>query len=79
MEGKAAFGKNKKYIVIVIILLLLLRNPIFTQNYDDKQFLFLSKPLSLPFIRLRTIFIKTSNLILCRQKEVVYNLTLLSH
>jgi len=31
------------------------------------------------FIKLEAIFIKTSSLILCRQKEFVYNLTLLSH
>jgi len=58
----------------------LLCNPICTQNYGAKQFSILAKGHS-PFhlTDLEAIFIKTSNPILCRQKEVVYYLTWLSH
>jgi len=58
----------------------LLRNPICAQNYVDQQFSILTKGRS-PFHLsvLKAIFIKTLNPILCRQKEFVYNLTLLPH
>jgi len=56
-----------------------LPNPICAQNYDDKQFSILAKCRSPFHFILVAIFIKTSNPILCRQKEFVYNLTLLSH
>jgi len=58
----------------------LLCNPICAQNYDDKQFSILAEDRS-PFYLsiLEAIFIKTSNPILCRQKEFVYKLTLFLH
>jgi len=51
-----------------------------SQNYDDKQFSNLAKGY-FPFHSsiLEAIFIKTSNLILCRQKEFIYKLTQLLH
>jgi len=50
------------------------------QNYDEKQNSILAKGHS-PFhlTVLEVIFIKTLNPNLCRQKEFVNNLTLLSH
>ena len=53
----------------------LLRNPTCAQHYDDNIFSILAKGRS-PFhlSALEAIFIKTSNPILCRQKEFVYNL-----
>jgi len=58
----------------------LLRNPTCAQNYYHKQLSILAKSRS-PFHLsvLEAIFIKTLDPILCRQKEFVYNLTLLSH
>jgi len=49
----------------------LLRNPICTQNYDDKQFCILAKVRS-PFHLsiFEAIFIKTLNPILCQQKNL---------
>jgi len=74
MKGRAAFGKNRK--LFVIIGLRLLCNPICAQKYNEKQFSILAKGRS-PFhlIALEAIFIKTSNPILCRQK----NLFTISH
>ena len=56
----------------------LLRNPNCAQHYDDSMFSILAKGRS-PFhlSALEATFIKTSNPILCRQKEFVYNLKIL--
>ena len=56
----------------------LLRNPTCAQHYDDSMFSILAKGRS-PFhlSALEATFIKTSNPILCRQKEFVYNLKIL--
>ena len=56
----------------------LLHNPTCTQHYDDSMFSILAKGHS-PFhlSALEATFIKTSNPILCRQKEFVYNLKIL--
>ena len=56
----------------------LLRNPTCAQHYDDSMFSMLAKGRS-PFhlSALEATFIKTSNPILCRQKEFVYNLKIL--
>jgi len=71
-----AFAFN--LVLIIIVLSFYVESS--AQNYDDKQFSILVKGCS-PFNLsvLEAIFIKSSNLILCRQKEFVYNLTLLSH
>ena len=55
-----------------------LRNLTCAQHYDDNMFSILTKE-RLPFhlSALEAIFIKTSNPILCRQKEFVYNLKIL--
>ena len=55
-----------------------LRNPTYAQHYDDSTFSALAKGRS-PFhlSALEATFIKTSNPILCRQKEFVYNLKIL--
>jgi len=63
-----------------VIGLHVLRNPICAQNYDDKHFHIFSKGRSSFYLSvLEAVFIKTLNLILCRQKEFIYNLTLLSY
>ena len=58
--------------------LYLLRNPNCAQHNDDSMFSILAKG-RLPFhlSALEATFIKTSNSILCRQKEFVYNLKIL--
>ena len=56
----------------------LLRNPTCAQHYDDSMFSFLAKEcLSFHLSALDATFIKTSNPILCRQKEFVYYLKIL--
>ena len=57
----------------------LLCNPTCAQHYDDSMFSILAKGRS-PFhlSALEATFIKTSNPILCRQKEFVYNLKILN-
>ena len=56
----------------------LLCNPTCAQHYDDNMFSILAKE-RLPFhlSALEATFIKTSNPILCRQKEFIYNLKIM--
>ena len=55
-----------------------LRNPTCAQHYDDSMFSILVKGRSsFHLSALEATFIKTSNPILCRQKEFVYNLKIL--
>ena len=56
----------------------LLQNPTCAQHHDDSRFSILAKGRS-PFhlSALEATFIKTSNPILCRQKEFVYSLKIL--
>ena len=56
----------------------LLRYPTCAQHWDDNMFSILAKGRSLFHLSaLEATFIKTSNPILCRQKEFVYNLKIL--
>ena len=56
----------------------LLQNPTCAQHYDDNRFSILAKSRSFFHLSaLEATFIKTSNLILCRQKEFVYSLKIL--
>ena len=56
----------------------LLQNPTCAQHYDDSRFSILAKGRSFFHLSaLEATFIKTSNPILCRQKEFVYSLKIL--
>ena len=56
----------------------LLQNPDCTAHYHDQQFSVLAKARTqFHLTALEAIFIKTQQLILCRQKEFVYSLQIL--